>query len=125
MVLITNSTCRKATKVDNEYAGFWVNDNHFYCVRKIEIEQSSSGLYEASGGGGCNTKSKGKVRVVGNTMYVGGNRLKIISKPYLYNSGDSVTYDGRKHKAMMKMRLSDHVSGFGRTNIDFYKIKDY
>lgn len=124
MVLLTNSTCRKATRLNSAYAGFWVH-NVSGCFHSFDIQNNSEGVYSAGGDGGCNNRFEGKVRIIGRSMYIGGNRLKIIGRPSSNLTLDSVVFEGRKYKTLMKMTVSDYVFLWGKHVVDFYKIRNY
>ncbi len=107
---------------------------HTNCGFIIIINDTGYGSHESTNDSdGCDhAMEHGKIRFTKNKIFIGHTGYKIINKPKLYSSTDSVTLPGRYHKSngpekalvLGSMTLKDSKLNGGK-EFTYYKIIEY
>lgn len=123
------SSCRKKiNKHPFDIYGVWTC-NHYPCSSmNLEIKRDGSGSYKnGPGGKGCSRSEEGKIRFTKSALFVGGMKLKFVSKPEELPVGDSLSLSYMNNdtvRVFAKMTLEETKIQSGKT-YTLYKVINY
>src|SRR5688572_11217324 len=122
----TGSTCRKKLSEPINLYGMWISNGGYCGYMYIDLKKEGQSEYGTDAYyHGCGNKNwRGRARINDRKLYIGITQFKILEKPTLVETNDTMGWGDKEGRVTAKMRLRTtllHAS----TVYTFYKIKDY
>ena len=94
LIVITSTSCRKVTKTNPEFIGFWsttVEETNYV----IDIDNDGQGRYAESSGALNGSESKGSTRFKNGVLKIGFKSLTVDKEPYTIGLFTLVDVEGK------------------------------